>query len=205
MKKSLLILFVLFTVKSGFAQTATMPASETVLKDAYAKATKENKKVMLIFHASWCGWCKKMEASLNDPMVKKMFDDNYVIAKLDVMEQPAKKDLENPGSLEVMTKLKGEKSGLPFWVVLDAKGKVLGDSQVRPAGASLDTYGENVGCPASKEEVAFFTKLLKATSKLNDGQLAIIANRFAQNQPAPAPAAAPKPAAPVSPATVGSK
>jgi thiol-disulfide isomerase/thioredoxin len=203
MKKSLLILFVLFVVKSGFAQTATMPASETVLKDAYTKAANENKKVMLIFHASWCGWCKKMEASLNDPLVKKMFDDNYVIATLDVMEQPAKKYLENPGSLEVMTKFHGEKSGLPFWVVLDAKGKVLGDSQVRPAGASLETYGDNVGCPASPEEVTFFTNLLKATSKLNDGQLAVIAKRFALNKSAPAPA--PKPAAPVSPSAVGSK
>ena len=185
MKKSLLILFVLFAVKSGFAQTAALPASEVVLKEAYAKAAKEDKKVMLIFHASWCGWCKKMEASLNDPSIKPLIDNNYVIATLDVMEQPAKKNLENPGSLEVMTRLKGEKSGLPFWVVLDAKGKVLGDSQVRPAGASLDTYGDNVGCPASPNEVAFFTALLKNTSKLNDEQLSVIAKRFALNQPAP--------------------
>lgn len=202
MKKSLFILFVLFAVKSGFAQTAALPASEVVLKEAYAKAAKENKKVMLIFHASWCGWCKKMEASLADPTIKPLIDNNYVIATLDVMERPGKENLENPGSLQIMTKLKGEKSGLPFWVVLDAKGKVLGDSQVRPAGASLDTYGENVGCPASTDEVAFFTKLLKATSKLNDEQLAVIAKRFAQNAPAPAPA---KAATPTSPATVGSK
>ena len=186
MKKSLLILFVLFAIKSGFAQTAALPASEVVLKEAYAKAAKEDKKVMLIFHASWCGWCKKMEASLNDPSIKPLIDNNYVIATLDVMEQPAKKNLENPGSFEVMTKLKGEKSGLPFWVILDAKGKVLGDSQVRPAGASLDTYGDNVGCPASPNEVAFFTALLKNTSKLNDEQLSVIAKRFALNQPAPA-------------------
>ncbi|QHS57305.1 thioredoxin family protein [Mucilaginibacter sp. 14171R-50] len=201
MKKLLLILLVLFTVKSGFAQTAAMPASEIVLKDAYAKASKENKKVMLIFHASWCGWCKKMEASLNDPSVKKMFDDNYVIATLDVMEQPAKKDLENPGSMDVMTKFHGEKSGLPFWVVLDTKGKVLADSQVRPAGALMDTYGENVGCPASPSEVAYFTNILKATSKLTDAQLAVIAKRFAQNAPAPVA----KPATPAAPASVGSK
>ncbi|WP_454802451.1 thioredoxin family protein [Mucilaginibacter phyllosphaerae] len=185
MKKSLLVLFVLFIAKAGFAQTAALPASETVLKEAYGKAAKENKKVMLIFHASWCGWCKKMEASLNEPNIKPMIDANYVVATLDVMEQPAKKNLENPGSLEVMTKLKGEKAGLPFWVVTDAQGKVLADSQVRPAGASLDTYGENVGCPAAPDEVAFFTKILKSTSKLNDKQLAVIAKRFAQNAPAP--------------------
>ncbi|GGH05084.1 thioredoxin family protein [Mucilaginibacter phyllosphaerae] len=200
MKKSLLILFVVLIAKAGFAQTAALPASETVLKDAYARAAKENKKVMLIFHASWCGWCKKMEASLNDPAIKPMVDANYVIATFDVMEQPAKKNLENPGSLEVMTKLKGEKSGLPFWVILDAKGKVLADSQIRPAGASLDTYGENVGCPGAPDEVTFFTKILKSTSKLTDAQLAVIAKRFAQNAPAPA-----KAVEPTSPATVGSK
>ncbi|RYU92445.1 thioredoxin family protein [Mucilaginibacter terrigena] len=204
MKKTILILFVVFAAKTGFAQTAALPTSENILKDAYAKAAKENKKVMLMFHASWCGWCRKMEASLNDPLVKKMFDDNYVTATLDVMEQPAKKNLENPGSLDMMTKFHGEKSGLPFWVVLNAKGKVLGDSQVRPAGASLNTYGESVGCPASTDEVAFFVKVLKATSNLNDEQLAIIAKRFAQN--APAPAAQPAtPATPTSPASMGNR
>ncbi|RFZ84467.1 thioredoxin family protein [Mucilaginibacter terrenus] len=191
MKKAIFIFTaIIFTgITNSFAQTTpAMPASETVLKEAYTKAAKENKKVMLIFHASWCGWCKKMEASLADPTVKKSIDDNYVIATLDVQEQPAKKNLENPGAMEVMTKLKGDKAGLPFWVVLDPKGTVLADSQVRPAGASLNTYGENVGCPASDSEVAFFTNILKATSKINDEQLALISKRFAMNRPAPAPA-----------------
>ncbi|TWR31387.1 DUF255 domain-containing protein [Mucilaginibacter pallidiroseus] len=185
MKNTIILLAVIFASKFAVAQEKPMPASDAVLKSAYAQAAKENKKVMLIFHASWCGWCKKMEASLKDRSVKQFFDDNYVIATLDVMERPDKKDLENPGALEVMTKLKGEKSGLPYWAVLDAKGNKLGDSQVRPAGASLDTYGENVGCPASPEEVAFFVNILKSTSKLNDNQAAAISKRFALNQPVP--------------------
>ena len=190
--KKLLVLFSVFSfsiVASGFAQT-TMPSSESVLKQAYAQAGTENKKVMLIFHASWCGWCKKMEASLNDPTCKKFFDDNYVITTLDVMEQPAKASLENPGSLEVLKKFKGEKSGLPFWLILDANGNLLADSQMRPAGASLDTPGESMGCPASEKEVAYFISLLKKTSNLNDEQLAVIAKRFAQNKPLPRTAAA---------------
>lgn len=116
---------------------------------------------------------------------KKLFDDNYVIAHLDVLEQPAKANLENPGSLDQLKAFKGEKSGLPFWVILDAKGKLLADSQIRPAGASLDTPGESMGCPAAENEVAYFAKLLKATSKLNDEQLAVISKRFAQNKPVP--------------------
>jgi thiol-disulfide isomerase/thioredoxin len=180
-----ILLFAFATIT--FAQI-TPPSSEVVLKDAYAKAKKENKNVLLMFHASWCGWCKKMDASLTDVTTKKFFDDNYVIAHLDVLEQPAKKALENPGAAEQLKAFKGEKSGLPFWVILDDKGKVLADSQIRPQGASLNTYGENIGCPAADNEVAHFAQLLKNTSKLNDDQLAIISKRFAQNKPVTRPA-----------------
>lgn len=201
MKKQLLLALVLiFAARvTGFAQEPApteMPSTESVMTKAYAQATKEHKNVMVIFHASWCGWCKKMEASMNEPELKKFFDDNYVIARLDVMENKGKENLENPGALAFMTKYKGEKSGLPFWFVADAKGNKLADSQIRPEGASLDTYGENVGCPAQENEVAFFAKILKNTSKLNDKQIAMISERFAKNKPAPVvkPVVASKPA-----------
>ncbi|MDB5004021.1 MAG: hypothetical protein JWQ34_2246 [Mucilaginibacter sp.] len=102
-----------------------------------------------------------------------------------MLEQPGKTNLENPGSLEQLKAFKGEKSGLPFWVILNAKGKLLGDSQIRPTGAALDTQGESIGCPAAENEVAYFAQLLKATSKLNDEQLAVISKRFALNKPVP--------------------
>ena len=178
------LLFVFALSVTCFAQTE-LPSAETVMKAAYKQAVEEHKKVMVIFHASWCGWCKKMEASINEPALKKMFTDNYVIVYLDVLEQPAKKNLENPGSLELMTKYKGEKSGLPFWYITDAQGKELADSQVRPAGAGFDSYGENVGCPAQDSEVAFFIKALKSTSELKDDELALISKRFAENKPVP--------------------
>ncbi|EHQ26622.1 thioredoxin family protein [Mucilaginibacter paludis] len=186
MKKQLLLILVfIFTVSSIAVAQNVMPQAETVFKQAYAQANNEHKNIILIFHASWCGWCKKMEASLNDPSCKKMFDDNYVITTLDVMEQPTKANLENPGALEVLKKYKGEKAGLPFWVILDAKGNLLADSQIRPAGAPMDTPGESIGCPASENEVAYFAKVIKASSKLNDEQLAVISKRFALNKPAP--------------------
>jgi thiol-disulfide isomerase/thioredoxin len=186
MKKHILIaaLSVFAFSRVCLAQT-DMPSTETVMKNAYAQASKEHKDVLVIFHASWCGWCKKMEASINETALKKLFDDNYVIAYLDVLEQPAKKNLENPGSTEMLAKYKGDKGGIPFWFVADAKGKELADSQIRPEGASLDTYGNGVGCPAEENEVAYFLKVLKATSKLNDEQLAMIGKRFALNKPVP--------------------
>ncbi|MDB5088680.1 MAG: Thioredoxin-like [Mucilaginibacter sp.] len=187
MKSIKLLCLALLLTGSLFAQ-ATLPSSETVLNNAYAQATKENKKVILIFHASWCGWCKKMDASLNDPICKKMFDDNYVIAHLDVMEQPAKANLENPGSMDVMKKFGGEKSGLPFWLVLDPKGNVLANSLMPKDGATTATPEDNVGCPASDKEVAFFDGILRKTSNLKTEDIATIHKRFLLNQPPPTPA-----------------
>lgn len=148
-------------------------SADEILQQAYAKAAKEKKNVMVIFHASWCGWCRKMDASLNDASVKDYFDKNYVIEHLVVYESPDKKNLENPGAEELNKKWNGEKQGLPFWVVLDKEGNLLADSQKAP--------GENVGCPATKEEVEHFIKVLKKTSTITDEQAVDVEKRFRKN------------------------
>jgi hypothetical protein len=68
--------------------------------------------------------------------------------------------------------------GIPFWLIFDAKGNLLADCQTRPDGAALATKGENTGCPATKEEVAHFIKVLKKTSSLNADQLAVVEKNF---------------------------
>ena len=52
------------------------PAADQVVKDACAQAAKANKKVIVIFHASWCGWCHKIDTAMNDSIVKKEFENN---------------------------------------------------------------------------------------------------------------------------------
>lgn len=141
-----------------------------ILKDAYQQAKAEDKNVLLIFHASWCGWCKKMEKNINDEACKLLFNDNYVIVYLTVHESEDNAYLENPGALEVLKQFKGEKSGLPFWVFLDKKGKLLEDS--------FDSDNQNIGCPGSEIEVAQFTEKLKTTSNLDAAALAIISEKF---------------------------
>jgi thiol-disulfide isomerase/thioredoxin len=183
MKKNLLLsLALIFAFSMASLGQTTMPSTETVMNKAYAQAKAENKKVMVIFHASWCGWCKKMEASIDEPKLKKFFDDNYVIVTLAVKESKGKEHLENPGSLAFLTKYNGDKAGLPFWFITDANGTRLADSYIRPEGVSLDTQGKNVGCPASENEVAHFAKVLKSTSKLKDAEIAMISERFAKNK-----------------------
>lgn len=165
----LLLAFLLFAGTSKLMAQAPEPAT-VVLDKAYAQAKKEKKKVLLMFHASWCTWCKKMENNMALPQMKPLFEKNYVLAYLDVQEPPKKKELENPGADEVLKKYKADRAGIPFFVILDAKGNLLEDS--------FDAKGDNIGCPASKEEVAEFTKMLKNTSKLTDNELAQIAETF---------------------------
>lgn len=167
---ALLICFVIATI--GKAQQ--VPSADAVLKEARAKAAKENKKVMVIFHASWCGWCRKMDASLNDPSVKNFFDKNYVLTHLTIDESPDKKNLENPGAAELNKKWGGENEGIPFWVIMDKDGNILADSQMEP--------GKNVGCPAKAEEVAHFIKVLKKTSSISEEEIAKVEERFRKNE-----------------------
>ncbi len=164
----------------SFSQ-APPPATSKVLEDAYALAAKENKNVFVLFHASWCGWCRKMDMSMNDPSVSSFFTDNYVIRHLVVYESSGKENLENPGALDLLTKYKGNDHGIPYWLIFDKNGKLLADSKMRYGTDALES-GENVGCPANSEEVAHFITVLKKTSSLKDSDLEKIANRFRQNQ-----------------------
>jgi len=92
------------------------------------------------------------------PEFKKMFDKNYVLVELDVLESGDKKaTLENPGGVDVMKELGGERSGLPFYAFLDAKGKKLADSNVMPKGA-------NIGYPGEPAEITAFMDLIKKTA-----------------------------------------
>jgi hypothetical protein len=95
--------------------------------------------------------------------MSKLLQSQYVIVKLDVMEQPEKKALENAGGMDLMKTWGGEKSGLPFMVVLDAKGKMAITSN-RPVPGKP---AANIGYPAAPEEIAYFMEMVQKTSRLS--------------------------------------
>jgi len=164
-----------------YAQDAT-PSAEIVMNNAYQQATTENKKVFVMFQASWCGWCRKMDAAMNDASCKKALESSYVIVHLTVEESKDKKDLENPGADFLKRKWLGEKASLPFWLILDKDGNILADSYIRKPGVSIDQPGDNIGCPASDEEITMFLKILRKTSTITDSKLETIGKRFKKNK-----------------------
>lgn len=179
MKRILLSLLVLTTTVLSQAQPSA-PSADDIMKEAYEQAATEKKNVFVMFHASWCGWCHRMDKSMNDDACKQFFNDNYVICHLVVDEAKDKKHLENPGANELRSKHNGDNQGIPFWLVFDKDGKLLADSKRRKEGDGPKD-GDNTGCPASEKEVEHFIEVLKKTSSISTEQVAVIRKRFREN------------------------
>lgn len=156
---------------------APPPSADDIMKEACRQAVAEKKNVFIIFHASWCGWCHKMDTAMNDPKVKKFFTDNYVIRHMVVYESENKKEQETRGALDLLKTYKGDEQGIPYWFIFDKEGKLLADSKM-----PHDNEYDNTGCPATEAEVTYFTGVLKKTSSLDDKQLKIIFDRFRENE-----------------------
>src|SRR5215472_2704769 len=83
---------------SPFTTNAGVATAEQMLAPAEAKAAAEHKAIFLHFGASWCGWCKKLDALLDRPDIKPVFEKYFVPVKLVVQEHEKEKALENPGA-----------------------------------------------------------------------------------------------------------
>ncbi|AZA48915.1 DUF255 domain-containing protein [Chryseobacterium carnipullorum] len=153
-----------------FQLSIAQEKADIELNKALKEAKAQKKNVLLVFHASWCGWCKLMEKNMNLPETKPIFENKFVTTYIDVQERGEKKKLENPGGQELMNKYKGENAGLPFWLILNPKGEVLADS--------FDSKGDNLGSPATPEEVSSFLAKLEKSSKMNKEELQTIQKVF---------------------------
>ncbi len=157
-----------------FGQSPAVPPEPTneIVRNALEAAGTARKNVMVIFHASWCSWCKKFEAVLDRPDVNAVVNKHYVIVRLDVLERGEKKALENPGGGEYLKELGGEKSGIPFYAFLNPNGEKLADSNVMPGNG-------NIGFPGAKEEAAAFAELLKSTApRMTPEELNVVMKYF---------------------------
>lgn len=178
----LVLFFLIISTQEVNAQEKVANAID-IFDAALEKANHENKLVFIMFEASWCGWCKRMDKSMKVDSVKDYFSRNFVVAHMVVHESQKNKNLENPGALEMLEKYGGAQSGIPYWLIFNSKGELLADSRMPKDTYVLKGEGNNLGCPASKEEVAGFLYKLKHTTDLTAAELEEIRAVFRLNDP----------------------
>lgn len=127
---------------------APAPSADDLLNSALARAKAEKKAVFVQFSAPWCTWCHRLDDYLLRPEIAGILDRAFVTVKIDVDRFK--------GGKELNAKHGGENQGLPFFVILNADGKKIGDSVATPDG--------NIGFPAAPAEIAHFVKTVRATA-----------------------------------------
>jgi thiol-disulfide isomerase/thioredoxin len=133
-------------------------SADEVLAQAKAKASAEDKAIFLHFGASWCGWCRKLDAFLERPDIKPVFEKYFVPVKLVVQENEKNKAMENTGA-DALLKRFGGPAGLPYSAFLDANGGLIVNSK---------RDGQNIGYPGEPVEIDWFMQMIrKAAPKIS--------------------------------------
>src|SRR4051812_12683729 len=84
------------------ATFAKESSANEILTAAKTRASAEKKTIFVHFGASWCGYCKKLDAFLERADIKPVFEKYFVPVKLVVQEK--NKSLENGGGETILKK-----------------------------------------------------------------------------------------------------
>jgi thioredoxin-related protein len=180
------LLWTLLMSSVGLAADTPLSA-QRVLAEAEAQAAAQHKNVFLIFGASWCGWCRKLDAFNEIPSVKAILEKNFVTVHLDVGERGDKVSLENPGAEELERRLGGEKNSLPFFAFLDPAGHLLVNSYRPVPGDSirwLPRVNSNIGFPGTPEEIDWFIAMLRKSARsFTPDDARVVENQLGKRKP----------------------
>ncbi len=136
---------------------------------------------MVLFHASWCHWCHKLDTLMASPECKPLFDQYFVVCHLTIAEAPEKRDQDNPGAQELYDKYADKNSGIPFILIMNPDGTVIADSRIKPEGAKPGSSGDNIGYPSNKTEIEYYLRTLRETTSLTESQLKIIRDKLVKS------------------------
>ena len=153
-------------VLTSLSTLAKPPSANEVLATAKTTASAQKKAIFVHFGASWCGWCRKLDAFLERPDIKPVFEKYFVPVKLVVQENEKNKSQENAGADALQERFGGRAAGLPYSAFLDAAGSLIINSK---------RDGANIGYPAQPAEIDWFLHMIsKAAPRISPEDLKTI-------------------------------
>jgi thiol-disulfide isomerase/thioredoxin len=154
------MLMTVSTLLAASGQVAPPASAQEMLAQATAQAASEHKQVMVVFGASWCGYCRLTDAFFTDRKIQPVIARYFVIVHFAVQEEKHP-ELNTPGAEKVYARLMGDAAGavggLPTFLILSGKGELL-VSSLRPT--EKDKIGENIGYPVAPEEIDWFMTMM---------------------------------------------
>jgi hypothetical protein len=135
--RSAVVLVSLVLVNGLLAQEifdATADAKKDIA-EASAKASRDNKRVLLLFGGNWCPWSRKMHGTFKDRKVARMLRYEYVLVKVDIP-----KDFTKNGKVAREYKADIWDDGVPYLTILGSDGKVVARKATKPlrTGSEVD-------------------------------------------------------------------
>ena len=109
---------------------------EQLVATAITQAQSGNKRVLLLFGANWCPWCRRLHAALTkDAAIQARLKERFVLVFVDANTRSDKNRnarlLEHYGNPTL-------EFGLPVFVILDRDGKQLGTRETASLAADTD-------------------------------------------------------------------
>ena len=92
--------------------------AQAQVSQALARAKADNKQLMIVFGANWCGDCKMLDGEFKKPALKTLLDAHYVVVKVDVNRFNKNLDVVKPYGDVI-------KKGIPSIVVATAANQLV--------------------------------------------------------------------------------
>jgi len=113
----------------------TKAPAEKLITDAVTQAKREDKRVLLLFGANWCPWCRRLHKALTqEPAVQARLRQKFVLVFIDANTRNDKQR-----NAAVIAKYGNPlQYGLPVFVVLDRDGTQLTTRETASLAADTD-------------------------------------------------------------------
>lgn len=109
---------------------------EVLIDQAVARAQKENKRIVLVFGANWCPWCRRLhQVFTGAPAVRTRLRDDFVLVHIDAN---TRNDRKRNSSVQERYGNPIQIHGLPVLVVLDRDGRPLTTRETSSLSAPTD-------------------------------------------------------------------